>query len=155
MVMKRVTVEACSEGEFFKGFKCSSSSSFSLYYQRKTFTCAWFSHSGIPLGLLVCQVMTGVMSNARLDQAPAGKLLISGSGLVHFWVIGAENVTQPKQVLKTSPWVTYFSCNPFIDTRAGREAPLWHSVAALKPWICDLSPGWRFPGPSISSFFEI
>lgn len=41
-------------------------------------------HSGIPLGLLVCQVMTGVMSNARLDQAPAGKLLISGSGLVHF-----------------------------------------------------------------------
>ena len=107
---------------FVPAVKVSSSSS-SLYYQRKTFTCTWFSHSGIPLGLLACQswVMTGVMSNARSDQAPAGKLLIRGSGLVHFGVIGAENVTQPKQVLKTSPQVTCFSCHPFIDARAGRS----------------------------------
>ena len=112
-----------------------------------------FHTVGFPLGLLACQswVMTGVMSNARSDQAPAGKLLIRGSGLVHFGVIGAENVTQPKQVLKTSPQVTCFSCHPFIDARAGRDTPLGHS--ALKPRICDLSPGLRFPGPSFTSSF--
>ena len=42
---------------FVPAVKVSSSSSFSLYYQRKTFTCAWFSHSGIPPGAVGVPVL--------------------------------------------------------------------------------------------------